>query len=515
MAAAGGQVTTPVALMTVMAVTTMAAAMTTVVERVMATVGGATVLTGGLISGGLRVGVDPTATGVTLDVAVGGTGLLAGDIQGFGSVILNDATSNTDNAIFLIEGASGAQSDLRQGQQVLIVENSSSGAAEAVLYRANVKGPVTAVDVLDLALGEVRLVVLGQTVISDGATTVSNVKLANILLGDELEVSGVVAVNGDIVASFIEKKSALDEYKVIGKISQVTATQFTMGGLIVDYASATLSDFDSGMVVDGDVLEVKALPSGFTSPNQLEAIEVEQLPLLTVGSDVQVRVEGFIDRFDSSTDFSVQSAPIVTDGGTTYQNGSVDSLALGVKVQIEGTADSSGGILAQRVTIQPTKTLRAEGNIEAIDQAPRRITVLGLSFLLRDLTELDDDSSAEKEPLVFADLAIGDEVEVRGYLDGANVVATSIEREDLEDRARLRGLLTAIDLEAATLDVQGVTVNVQEGLTEFEGVEDNTLSFSEFYATAQIGQVISVKWDLYSSLSVVADQISIEEAEDD
>ena len=368
---------------------------------------------------------------------------------------------------------------------------------------------------LDLALGEVRLVVLGQTVISDGATTVSNVKLANILLGDELEVSGVVAVNGDIVASFIEKKSALDEYKVIGKISQVTATQFTMGSLIVDYASATLSDFDSGMVVDGDVLEVKALPSGFTSPNQLEAIEVEQLPLLTVGSDVQVRVEGFIDRFDSSTDFSVQSAPIVTDGGTTYQNGSVDSLALGVKVQIEGTADSSGGILAQRVTIQPTKTLRAEGNIEAIDQAPRRITVLGLSFLLRDLTELDDDSSAEKEPLVFADLAIGDEVEVRGYLDGANVVATSIEREDLEDRARLRGLLTAIDLEAATLDVQGVTVNVQEGLTEFEGVEDNTLSFSEFYATAQIGQVISVKWDLYSSLSVVADQISIEEAEDD
>ena len=202
-------------------------------------------------------------------------------------MILNDATSNTDNAIFLIEGASGAQSDLRQGQQVLIVENSSSGAAEAVLYRANVKGPVTAVDVLDLALGEVRLVVLGQTVISDGATTVSNVKLANILLGDELEVSGVVAVNGDIVASFIEKKSALDEYKVIGKISQVTATQFTMGGLIVDYASATLSDFDSGMVVDGDVLEVKALPSGFTSPNQLEAIEVEQLPLLTVGSDVQ------------------------------------------------------------------------------------------------------------------------------------------------------------------------------------------------------------------------------------
>ena len=135
--------------------------------------------------------------------------------------------------------------------------------------------------------------------------------------------------------------------------------------------------------------------------------------------------------------------------------------------------------------------------------------------MLRDLTELDDDSSAEKEPLVFADLAIGDEVEVRGYLDGANVVATSIEREDLEDRARLRGLLTAIDLEAATLDVQGVTVNVQEGLTEFEGVEDNTLSFSEFYATAQIGQVISVKWDLYSSLSVVADQISIEEAEDD
>ena len=47
--------------------------------------GGGTVSNGGLLSGGVGVVVDTNTSGVALDVAVGGTGMVAGDIQDFGS----------------------------------------------------------------------------------------------------------------------------------------------------------------------------------------------------------------------------------------------------------------------------------------------------------------------------------------------------------------------------------------------------------------------------------------------
>ena len=64
-----------------------------------------TQIDGGLISGGVRLQIDPAVSGVELDVAVGGTGMVAGDIQDFGSVIVNDITSNTDSAEFVVEGS--------------------------------------------------------------------------------------------------------------------------------------------------------------------------------------------------------------------------------------------------------------------------------------------------------------------------------------------------------------------------------------------------------------------------
>jgi len=473
--------------------------------------GGNDIVTGGLVSGGVRVSLDSDVVGVVLDVAVGGTGLVAGDIQAFGSVIANGITTDTDDAEFIIEGQSGTQADLKQGQQVLILGDTATNSASRVLYRSNVKGPVTAVNVQDATLGLASFTVLGQNVISDGATTFANVNIAAIVVGDDLEVSGTVEENGDIVASFIERKTTLSDYKVTGQIDGVTATQFQLGGLTVDYANATLRDFENETLNSADVVEVRAPATGFTAPSSLAASEVEQLPILTVGGDAIVRVEGFIDRFASIQDFDVQTTPITIDDETEFENGEESDLALGVKVQIEGVANGNGAVLAQEITLQPTGTIRAEGNIEALDIVTQTVSVLGITYQIRALTELEDESSAAVEPFGLDDLGIGDEIEVRGYQDGSVVVATSLEREDLEDRARLRGLVSNIDAANNSFQIQGVTISVQDGITQFEDDDENILSFSEFFGLLAGGDVVSARWDVFSSTSVVADEVEIED----
>lgn len=473
--------------------------------------GSANVVIGGLISGGARINIDTSVVGVNLDVAVGGTGLVAGDIQGFGSVIANGVTVNTDSAEFLIEGQMGVQADLKQGQQVLLLGDTGSNVASQVLYRSNIRGPVTAVSVQDLLLGQATFTVLGQIVVSDSSTTYANVNVASVAINSELEVSGVLQDDGAIRATFVEQKIALAQYKLTGQVSGVSQNELTIGGLTVDFANASLQDFDGMPIENGDVVEVEAAPGDFTSPNLLSAREVEKLPILTIGGDAVVRVEGFVDRFSSATDFDVQTTPIRTDVNTVFINGDVSSLALDAKVQIEGSGDGLGAILARRIIIQPEAAIRVAGNIEAIDTTAATVTVLGVVFQLRDLTEIEDNSSLEVDPLGLVDLGIGDEVEVRGYLDDATVVATALEREGLEDGAELRGIVGNIDAESGAFDLQGVPIIVQSGITDFLDLDENIVSQAAFFDLIGPGTTATAKWDVFAATSVVADEVSLEE----
>ena len=471
---------------------------------------------GGLIGGSAKVVVVNDGTSGTLDVSFGGTGLrgiafTSGDIQRFSSVVANDIVSTTDNAQFINEGTPASQSDLKQGQQVLII-NDENDDAVAVVYRANIKGPVTEFQLIDPALGRSDMTVLGQNVITNGATTFSNLNLTDFdtaAVGSLLEISGVLDSAGTIHASFIELKSSLSRYKVTGVAINVTTTALTIGGLIVDIASASLSDFDSNSVTEGDVVEVRGIPVDFNGSDQLVAEAVERLPDLVVGTTTLVRIEGIIDDFTSTNEFTVQTTPISTDGSTTFVNGGIESLGLGVKVQIRGTAGSDGTILASLITIQPTNTIRAEGNIEALE--PDQISVLGVAFEVRDLTRFEDDSSAGLDPFSFNQLAIGDRVELRGYLDGSSFVATQVEREDTDDRARLRGIVTAIDATAGTLVLNGVTIQADENTTQFELANDSLTNQDAFFNAIEIGSFVRATWDVFTSTDQTVDELSIED----
>lgn len=451
-----------------------------------------------------------------LDVAVGGTGLSAdkvitGDIQGFGSVIANGITANTDGAEFDIEGQTGSQSDLRQGQQVLML-SAADNTASQVLYRANIKGPVTAYTLTDAALGRSQMTVLGQSVTTDATTTFANFNLTTfdpLATPSELEVSGTLDSSGQLIATYVELKTDLTEYKVTGEVSSATATTLAIGGLNVDFASATLRNFDGAPVSDGDIVEVSGAPSDFTAPDQFDAVEIEKLPLLRLGSSADTEIEGFIDSFTDTSDFTVQTTLVTSDANTTFTNGSAASLALGVKVQVRGSVDANGVIVADHITIQPTNTLRAEGNVTNI--VDDTIEILGVSFEVRPLTRFEDDSDAEVEPFTLGQLLVADEVEIRGYLDGATLVATQVERENEEQQAKLRGIVTALDSSAGTLEINGVAINTDASLTQFEDENEAPISSVDFFNSLQAGSFVQATWELFSSTGSVVDELSLED----
>ena len=168
-------------------------------------------------------------------------------------------------------------------------------------------------------------------------------------------------------------------------------------------------------------------------------------------------------------------------------------------------------LLAESITIQPTNAIRAEGHVEAVDVGAGTVTVLGITFSTRDLLRLEDNSAAAVDPLTLADLGVGDEVQIRGFLDGTELVATRIERDDPRDRARLRGPVSAEDVTARTVTVLGVTLTGQAGITEYQDVNDNVITAEQFHDLVELGDFVKGDWDVFSDAAQPVDELSIED----
>lgn len=444
-------------------------------------------------------------------LVLSGSGLSAGAIDAFGSIITNGRRLTTSTAEFSIDGMSGSQDDLKVGQDVLVVLGDSVDAATAVIYRSKVKGPITQLMSVDLATGAAELVVLGQRVRLNAATIIDDTRLDALAVGQLLEVSGVPDADGVTVASFIELKSSLDLYKVVGVVSGLSGNQFTVGDLMIDFSNAVLDDFDSAGLVEGQLVEIKANPGDFQSPSLLFASKIEPMPSLRLDNSASVQLEGFIDDFESSSAFSVQRQRVQTTSATTFINGTSASLALGVKVDVRGNIDADGVLTATSVRIKPTEAVRAEGVLTSVDGATNQLSVLGVTFQANAQTELEDKSDADDENLTFGELQVGQYVAVRGYLDGDTLIAVEIEREDADSRSRLRGPVSSFDAAAETLEILGVTVTGQLGITQYEDRSDQVISKATFYDMLRVGDFVKTSWDNFTSTAEIADEITLED----
>jgi hypothetical protein len=441
------------------------------------------------------------------------TGTSSGPIDGFGSVIVNGVRFNTSSATFTKDGEAAIQDDFRVGMVIELEGNFSTEVASSVSYRSEVKGPATSVSVTDPDLGTATLVVLGQTVRVNAQTIFDGTSLGALAPGDLLEVSGPRDTTDAVVATFVQLKASLAEYKVVGTVTNANPAgdTFRVGGLDVDYSTALLDDdFAGAEPADGDLVEVKGLPGDFTAPSDLLASKVEPVAGLAAGEGARLELEGYITDFVSAADFRVLGFPVRTTGSTTFINGTSGSLANNVKVQVKGSVAGDGYLEATSCEIQATNAVRTEWEVESVDTVGSTVTVLGVTWEVRPETELRDDSSAGVDPLTLGDLSLGDLVQVRGYMDGSTPVAVRLDRDDPQSDARLRGPVTSVaNIGSFEIDILGTTVR-GDGTTIYRNFDDSPMSQQAFFDAIGTGTFVDAKWDPFNNTGAPADELSLE-----
>ncbi len=464
---------------------------------------------GGGSSGATPIPPTPPPTG-----GIGRNGVAVGPVANFGSIIVNGVTYNTDAASFTVNDAAGTQADLSVGDVVTVSgtidDNGTTGTATTVTFDDLVKGPVDSVNLVGNSL-----VVLGQPVLVSPDTSFDDsfnpASLSGVNIGQVVEVSGQIDANDNIVATRIEPKPAGTQFEVHGTVAGLDTVNmlFNLRGLTVDYSSATLDNFPSGQVANGDFVEAKGVSLGGAGELIATRVELESLVPGTNNGD-RVEIEGFITRFVSATDFDVSSVPVTTNAGTTFVGGVAADLGLNIKVEVEGDIDANGLVTATKVDIRRAKAVRATANVDSVNAASNSLVVLGINVTVDALTRLEDKSNADVDPLTLSDINAGDYVEVRGGefpAGSGDILATILEREDADTEAILQGFVESVSEPSYT--VLGVTISTNGG-TIFRDENDVAISSTDFFNRVAVNSLVKAKGTEVSDTSIAATEVEFE-----
>ena len=451
---------------------------------------------GGEQTAGIDARGNPVAVGV----------VSKGTISGFGSVIVNGVRYNTNTAAFDIDGSDGVQSDLAVGDVVTIRgtvnDDGTSPTASSVTFDDAVEGPIQAIDA---AAG--TMTVLGQLVRTDADTSfddsISPASLDGLAIDDIVEISGFVLADGSISATRVEQKPAGGEFEVTGEVSNLTATTFTINALTVDFSAAQLDNFPGGTPEAGQRVEAKGMSLG--AGGQLLATRVE-FKGTDLGGDAgdAAEIEGFITRFVSASDFDVEGVRVTTTGSTTFTNGTSADLGLNRKVEVEGSINASGVVVAANVELKLSNFIRIEGRVDAVGAAS--VTIFGVVINTNAVTRFEDKSSADLETFNLSNINVGDYLETRGYEDATGVVATQVERDDFRGDVAIRAFVDTVS--DPTFTIRGVQIETNAG-TEFRDLNDQPISSGVFFGQA-MGRLVEAN-GTESNGGILADQVDLED----
>ena len=261
-------------------------------------------------------------------------------------------------------------------------------------------------------------------------------------MNDVVEVSGMVATLGAIDATRIDVKPDGGPFDVTGYVTNLALSthRFNVNALVVDYSSANMDDFPTGQPTDGDLVLVKGFTFAADGSFVATRVELRSDDWLKAAAGDVLEVEGAITDFESATKFNVAGRAVTTTPTTLYEHGTVATLANDVLVEVEGTADAAGVLVAHKVKFKQVSEIRIVAQIQG--KTNSSLEILGLQVATNDVTHYEDMSVLALRNLSFTDLAVGNWVDVRGYEEpaGSNrVTATRIVRVDAQEAVRLRG----------------------------------------------------------------------------
>jgi hypothetical protein len=448
---------------------------------------------------------------------IGGTGLTgsvssvsSGPLTKLGSVFVSGMKYDNSNAIYCIDDEPcSTENSLKPGMVVLVkgtAQSSNQGAvtrvADTITFKETVEGVVQSV-----AQDGSSLIVLGQFIALNPKTVIDTSipgrSIRNLTPGlDAIEVSGLVASDGHILATLIMKRTGKPQYEVQGIIKNHNARdqQFEIGQLMVEYSSADISDIATGGTTDwnGRLVHVRGdewqprseVPYGA----RLTATRVTQLGL-TVEDSAEAKIEGFITQLTRPGRFAINNHPIEVSADTKFEGGTANELTLGAHVFIHA-ALVHGVLEAQEVAFK--ENVGIESNVESVDIQSDTLKLAGLPGLsiARDALTVTEH---EGIPSRFEDIRIGDHVRVHArLLDEQRVVATELERTIPSASIVLQApLQLAVDPRVLLAGTSIDTSRIPD--KEFVGPY-GTIGRTAFFDKAVIGRPVWVKGTLAGSI---------------
>lgn len=266
-------------------------------------------------------------------------------------VTLNGIDYDTSSTLIVSNGEIGGSDILDSGQVVELMgsvsgNNEKVGIAKLINYRANIRGPID-----NINLEEQRLTILGQVVkVNDDAFYAGGITaFESLQKGDLIEVSGFRKSNGETSATRIELMTEKN-YLVTGVLKSLSPQSLTLmiNDLVVDYSAIRLDS-----MIDNGIL-IKVTGQRLNDDGELIATDINIVELNTNGISQEDKVEitGFVTSFTSSQNFEVDGIKVVTKEDTVFQGElAEDSIALDVKMEVEGYLNSNFELVADRIII--------------------------------------------------------------------------------------------------------------------------------------------------------------------
>lgn len=433
--------------------------------------------------------------------------VIRGEITGFGSIYVNGRRFDTSGASFNVDDNPSSESALKVGHVVTVTgtvtANSSEGTATMVDYDEAVVGPIVSIDTATDSL-----VVMGQTVKVSLDThfddDIDPSDLDGLAPGQVIEVSGFSGADDVIHATRIEL-STDNEFELTGTVSDVTATTFMINGQLVDYSSAMLEGFVGGAISNSDFVEAEgSLDANDTLVASEVELENDDLP----GNDNdEAEVEGMITAVVSPTEFEVNGQPVVRNANTEFEGGTADDIVLDAHVEVEGSLDGNGAIVADEVEFDFESNIEIEAPVEAVTATSA--TVLGIVVNTRDTTEFEDDGVTELRQFSLSDVAVGDWVCIAAYQDPAGmVVASSLSRIEQPDLVMLAAPVDSVA--EPELNMLGVTVQTDAN-TEFQATDGTVIDSTTFFSSAAPGQIVEVAGSIVADGTLLAVEAELED----
>jgi hypothetical protein len=339
---------------------------------------------------------------------------------------------------------------------------------------------------------------------------------------------------GVIAASFIERKAGAPtncsqgcEIKGIVKPGSLDPpkTTFQIGGLTVNYLTATISDMPtpSGTNWDNLLVEVKGTVLAGTT---LTATNVEPEGFQAPEGN-EVELEGFVSSLigGPGTGHFMLGTTEVQAANAQYLGGTKDEVALGQNLEVEGTI-SGNVITATKVKFQDS--VRLEGIVESISASPM-VSSTG-TMTLKGLTSpntITINWNTATTEFKGNTPVVGDRVKVRGR-EGAtvgnivNVIATEVEGNGPGNcnantcDVNLQGAVQVVS--NPNLTILGVQINTNTSGSDFsdpadfKGTSDQEIGRAAFFNAVKVGTVVGVKGRLTTGgITITWGEVELEE----